>query len=50
MNIWLSILIKLLLAISYPFWFFLFPFFEEVEKNSVKKGFGSIFRKKEVEQ
>jgi len=49
LNIWLSIVLKLLIAISFPFWFFLFPFFEKVEIESIKKGFGRFFIKKEAE-
>jgi len=46
LNLWQSITIKSILVLSYPFWFFIFPFFEDVEINSMKSGYLKL-RKKE---
>ncbi|RUA29948.1 MAG: hypothetical protein DSY76_02910 [Bacteroidetes bacterium] len=45
LNIWASIFVKALLIISYPIWFFMLPFFEHVEIESIKNGI-SKFRGK----
>lgn len=37
-NLWLSLLLKSLLIISFPIWFFVFPFFEKIEKESIIGG------------
>jgi len=46
LNIWLSIIIKSIIIISYPLWFFIIPFFEKVERESIKKGIQSLINKK----
>ena len=35
MDFWLAFAIKLIIALSFPLWFFVLPFFEKVEKDSI---------------
>jgi O-antigen/teichoic acid export membrane protein len=37
-NIWISFGLKVLITLSFPVWFFLFPFFEDIEKDSIRGG------------
>jgi len=44
-NIWISLIIKSLLIISFPLWFFIFPFFEPIEKESIKREIKKILKR-----
>jgi len=35
-DFWLAFAIKLIIALSFPLWFFIFPFFEKVERDSIR--------------
>ena len=42
-NFWLAFAIKIGLALSYPLWFFMIPFFEKVERDRIKGFFEKYF-------
>jgi hypothetical protein len=43
-NLLVVFLLKSLLVLSFPMWFFLFPFFEKIEKQSIKSGFIKVLK------
>ena len=46
LNIWLRSSIKSIFIISYPLWFFIIPFFEKVEKESLQRFINKYSRRK----
>ncbi len=47
-NLWAALAIKIVLALSYPLWFFVFPFFEKVEKESIFQTINKILKRQET--
>ncbi len=47
-NIWISLSLKTLLTLSFPLWFFLFPFFEEVEKETIFNTINNLLMRKKT--
>ena len=45
MDFWLAFAIKLIIALSFPLWFFVLPFFEKVEKDSIRGFISKYFKK-----
>ena len=45
MDFWLAFAIKLIIALSFPLWFFILPFFEKVEKDSIKGFIGKSIKR-----
>jgi O-antigen/teichoic acid export membrane protein len=45
LNIWLSLAVKSILIISYPLWFFILPFFEKVEKETISKTIDNLLKR-----
>ncbi len=43
MNLWTAFGLKFIILLSYPLWFLVFPFFEQVEKDSIKGFFRKYF-------